>query len=84
MDEISQPCVMDRIFFAGSFPCRNYLHLLQISTCHVYSAHPFVLSLSLLEAMSVVNPLVASFMAPINEVIESNIADLLVGIFPPD
>lgn len=56
-----------RIHFVGTLPHDDYIALLQRSDAHVYLTVPFVLSWSLLEAMSVGCALVASDTEPVRE-----------------
>jgi len=72
-----------RIHFVGRVPHGVLTQLLQISAVHVYLTYPFVLSWSLLEAMSIGCLVVASDTAPVREVIEHGRTGLLTDFFDP-
>ena len=73
-----------RVHFVGKLPYLGFLSLLQISTVHVYLTYPFVLSWSLLEAMSAGCTIVASDTAPLLEAIRHGETGRLVGFFDVD
>jgi glycosyltransferase involved in cell wall biosynthesis len=73
-----------RVHFVGQVPYANFLSLLQLSTVHVYWTYPFVLSWSLIEAMSAGAAIVASDTAPLREVIAHGENGLLVDFFSVD
>jgi glycosyltransferase involved in cell wall biosynthesis len=54
--EVGDRIDWDRVHFLGRVPYASYRSILQISRCHVYLTVPFVLSWSLLEAMSMGPP----------------------------
>lgn len=72
-----------RVHFVGTITYRRFISLLQVSTVHVYLTYPFVLSWSLLEAMSVGCAIVASDTQPIHEVIKHGQTGKLVEFFDP-
>lgn len=56
-----------RVHFTGLLPRPDYLRVLQASSVHVYLTIPFVLSWSMMEAMSTGCAIVASDVAPVRE-----------------
>jgi len=84
IDEV-RPGITDadwsRVHFLGNIPYHHFLSLLQLSTVHVYLTYPFVLSWSLLEAMSAGCAIVASRTQPVEEVIRHGETGRLVDFF---
>lgn len=74
----------ERVHFVGFRNKLDYLKILQASDCHVYLTRPFILSWSLLEAMSCEVPIVSSSVPPVQEVIDDNINGLLADFRSPD
>jgi glycosyltransferase involved in cell wall biosynthesis len=70
-----------RVHFLGHVPYQYFIPLLQLSTVHVYLTYPFVLSWSLLEAMSAGCAIVASDTQPLREAIVQNETGKLVNFF---
>ena len=77
------PLDLSRVHFTDLLPYDEYLQVLQASSVHIYLTRPFVLSWSMLEALSTGCLIVASDTAPVTEVITDNVNGLLVNFFDP-
>ncbi len=71
----------NRVHFLGRVPYDRFLAMMQVSRVHVYLTYPFVLSWSLLEAMSAEAAIVASDTAPVREVLTEGETGLMVDFF---
>ena len=84
IDEV-RPLISDsdwsRVKFLGTLPYSQFIPLLQLSSVHIYLTYPFVLSWSLLEAMSVGCAVVASDTPPVSEVITHDTNGILIDFF---
>ena len=81
LSEVAANLDMSRIHFVGRVPHAVLTQLMQISAVHVYLTYPFVLSWSMLEAMSIGCLIVGSDTAPVREVIEHGRNGLLTDFF---
>lgn len=79
--ELQDKLDFSRINFVGKVSRPVLNAILQISAAHVYLTYPFVLSWSLLEAMSIGCPIIASKTPPVEEVIENGKHGILVDYF---
>ncbi|WP_200282344.1 glycosyltransferase [Rhabdochromatium marinum] len=70
-----------RVHFLGHLPYPQFLAVLRLSRVHVYLTYPFVLSWSLLEAMSLGCTILASDTAPLHEAIIPNETGRLIDFF---
>lgn len=73
-----------RVHFIARIPHEQLTRVLQISRVHVYLTYPFVLSWSLMEAMSCGAAIVASDTAPVREVITHGRTGRLIDFFDRD
>jgi glycosyltransferase involved in cell wall biosynthesis len=70
-----------RTHFVGKLPYDKYIKVLQVSAAHVYLTYPFVLSWSLLEAITTGCPVVASNTAPVKEFLSEGPHSRLMDFF---
>ncbi|WP_088285341.1 glycosyltransferase [Ideonella sp. A 288] len=83
LDEVAAGLDMGRVHYVGRLPHAVLTQLMQVSAAHVYLTYPFVLSWSLLEAMSIGCLIVGSRTAPVEEVIQHGHNGLLTDFFDP-
>ncbi len=79
--ELGEMLDVRRVHFLGKVPYATYLSALQVSSAHVYLTYPFVLSWSMLEAMSAGCVVVGSKTAPVEELVRDGENGLLVDFF---
>jgi glycosyltransferase involved in cell wall biosynthesis len=81
LNEVHGQLDTSRVHFLGQLPYPLFIQLLQLSRLHIYLTYPFVLSWSLLEAMSAGCSIVASDTQPLHEAIIHNETGRLVNFF---
>lgn len=84
LDEVKDRIDMSRVLFLGNLPYSTFTGILRLSAAHVYLTYPFVLSWSMLEAMSLGALVVGSRTPPVEEVIEHERNGVLVDFFDVD
>jgi glycosyltransferase involved in cell wall biosynthesis len=81
LKELGDSLDLSRVHFLGRVPYATFLSVLQISRVHLYLTYPFVLSWSMLEAMSAGCLVVGSRTPPVEEVLRHRENGLLVDFF---
>ncbi|MBC8123787.1 MAG: glycosyltransferase [Gemmatimonadaceae bacterium] len=72
-----------RLHFTGRLPYAQYVQVLQSSSVHVHLTYPYILSWSLMEALSAGCLVVGSATPPVMEMIRDGVNGLLVDFFSP-
>ncbi|NBZ86754.1 glycosyltransferase family 4 protein [Stagnihabitans tardus] len=81
LSEVADKLDMNRVHFMGKVPYDQFVAIMQISRAHAYLTYPFVLSWSMIEAMSAGAHVVGSSTAPVTEVIRDGVNGSLVDFF---
>jgi glycosyltransferase involved in cell wall biosynthesis len=69
MSEVQGRLDLPRVHFMGKVPYDQFTALMQVSRAHAYLTYPFVLSWSMIEAMSAGAHVIGSATPPVQEVI---------------
>lgn len=81
LDEVGGTLDLSRVHFTGRVSYPDLCKLLQVSRVHAYLTYPFVLSWSLMEAMSLGCAILGSRTPPVEEVIEDGVNGRLIDFF---
>lgn len=84
LKEVSAKLDLSRVHFLGQVSTSRLLQIYQVSAAHVYLTYPFVLSWSMLEAMSAGCVVIGSDVAPVREAIAHGETGLLTDFFDAD
>jgi glycosyltransferase involved in cell wall biosynthesis len=79
--EVGAQLDLNRIHFVGRVPYPTLVELLQVSAAHVYLTYPYVLSWSMLDAMSAGTLVIGSHTQPVEDVVEPGQNGVLVDFF---
>jgi len=81
LDEVRDRLDLSRVHFVGRLDRAAFISLMQVARVHAYLTYPFVLSWSLIEAMSMGALVVASDTGPVKEVLQGGVNGRLVDFF---
>lgn len=81
LDEVAGRIDPARLHFLGRVPRAQFLALMQVTRVHAYLTYPFVLSWSMIEAMSAAALVIGSRTGPVEEVIRDGMNGRLVDFF---
>jgi glycosyltransferase involved in cell wall biosynthesis len=81
LNEVGGGLDVNRVHFLGTVAYDTFIDILRISSVHIYLTYPFVLSWSVLEAMSCGCLVIASAVPSVKEVIRHRHNGLLVDFF---
>lgn len=84
LEEVGDRLDRNRVHFTGSVNYPTFQKVLQCSTAHVYLTYPFVLSWSMMEAMSMGCLIVGSTTPCVEEVVTHGVNGLTVDFFSPE
>nr|WP_041358802.1 glycosyltransferase [Nitrobacter hamburgensis] len=84
LEEVRDRLDMSRVHFMGGVPYNTFIAALQVSSAHVYLTYPFVLSWSVLEAMSAGCLVIGSDTPPVREIISAGDTGVLFPFFAVD
>ncbi len=85
LEEVKDDLIdLGKVIYLGRLDYVNFLTVIGLSSVHVYLTYPFVLSWSMLEAMSLEAVIVGSKTEPVEEIIKDNVNGLLVDFFDTD
>ncbi len=81
LHEVGEKLDVGRLHFVGKIPHAKFVGLMQVSRAHIYLSYPFVLSWSMLEAMSAGAPVIASSTQPVTEILQHEQNGLIFEFF---
>lgn len=81
LSEVRDQLDLSRVHFMGKVPYDQFVALMQVSRAHAYLTYPFVLSWSMIEAMSAGAHVIGSATAPVQDVLVDGVNGSLVDFF---